>query len=138
MFSSANGAFSASSGQLVQKIAQRGCRLELRDGIEPLEGASEGLGETPHCAWRELVELRFKVKSVNLGQQALRDIELTLNEGRVEDQLRPFIADLRLPPLLDLPLHGLEVALHPINANRDAVHQRKRLRVFREDGREHT
>src|SRR5260370_26208738 len=31
----------------------------------------------------------------------------------------------------------LEVALHPVNANRNAVHERERLRVFREHGGEH-
>jgi hypothetical protein len=37
---------------------------------------------------------------------------------------------LRLAPRLYLLSHGLEVPLHPVNTDRDGVHQRKALRVF--------
>jgi hypothetical protein len=40
-------------------------------------------------------------------------------------------------PLLDLPAHQLEVALHAIHADRDAGNQRERRRVFREHGGKH-
>jgi hypothetical protein len=36
-------------------------------------------------------------------------------------------------PGIYLPSHGLEVALHPINAHRNAVDERERLRVLCED-----
>jgi hypothetical protein len=38
-------------------------------------------------------------------------------------------------PSLHLLSHGLEVALHAIDAHRDAVDKRKRLRVFRQNRR---
>jgi hypothetical protein len=41
-------------------------------------------------------------------------------------------------PRFDLLSHRLEVSLHAVDANRDAVDQRKRFRVFREHRGEHT
>ena len=46
----------------------------------------------------------------------------------------PTVASL---PRLDLFSHPIKVALHPVDDDRDAVDQRKRLRVFCENGREH-
>jgi hypothetical protein len=56
--------------------------------------------------------------------------QLALNERLVDDHLGSHICQLRLLPGFDLPSHRLEVALHPVNANRDAVDQRERLRVL--------
>jgi hypothetical protein len=41
-------------------------------------------------------------------------------------------------PGLHLLSHGVEIPLHAVYAHRDAVDERERFRVFREDGREHT
>jgi len=60
-----------------------------------------------------------------------------VDEGRVQDQLRLGVGELRLLPVFDLALHGLEVALHAIDSNRDAVDERERLRVLREHRSEH-
>ena len=43
-----NGATGALGRQLVQKFAQLGRGLELRDRIQLLEGAGECVGQTPH------------------------------------------------------------------------------------------
>ena len=44
---------------------------------------------------------------------------------------------LLLAPLLRLPAHGFEVALHAVDADRKAVLQGEVLRVFGQDRREH-
>ena len=41
-------------------------------------------------------------------------------------------------PCFDLLSHGFEVPLHSINANRNAVDERERLRVFCEHGSKRT
>src|SRR5260370_17375718 len=47
------------------------------------------------------------------------------------------VGDFTSLPGFDLFLHGVEIALHPIDAYRDAIDERERLRVFREHGGEH-
>jgi hypothetical protein len=41
-------------------------------------------------------------------------------------------------PRFHLFPHRFEVSLHSVNAHRDAIDERERLRVFREYGRKHT
>lgn len=53
---------------------------------------------------------------MDLGQQALRRVELAINKCRVEDEFRLGVGDPRLRPGLDLVLPGLEVALDAIHA----------------------
>jgi hypothetical protein len=55
---------------------------------------------------------------------------VAFDEGLVDDHLVRDRAQLRLTPRPYLLPHGLEVPLHPVNSDRDGVHQRKVLRVF--------
>jgi hypothetical protein len=70
-------------------------------------------------------------------REMLWRFEFALNERFVDDH--PCRDVCQFTPLLGLNLlpYRLEIALHPIDANRDAVNQRKRLRVFGEDRSEH-
>src|SRR5258708_33564658 len=110
---SMNGASGALGRQLVQKFAQLGRGLELRDRIQLLEGAGECVGQTPHRASREFLVLWIKIQPVDLGQQTPRRVQLAINECSIVDQLRPFVSDLRLPPVFDLTQHWVEVPLKP-------------------------
>lgn len=62
------------------------------------------------------------------------NIQLTLDECLVDDQLRAFFAKTSPFPSFDLPLHRLEVPLHPVHANCEDVREIQVLRVFRENG----
>ena len=124
--------------QLGEKFTQS-CRcLELRNGIELLERARERVGQTPHCPRRELLVLWLEVEPVDLGQEASRRFELAIHKRRVEDQLRLGIADLSLAPALDLALHGLEVPLNPVHADRERINQVEALGVLGQDRSEYS
>ncbi len=60
-----------------------------------------------------------------------------LNERLVDDHLRGDVRQFASLPGFHLLSHRLKVSLHSINANRDAVDERERLRVFREHRSEH-
>jgi hypothetical protein len=64
-----------------------------------------------------LLTLRLKVQPVDLGQQTSRRVQLAIDKGRIEEQLGPLIGDLRLPPVFDLALHGLEVPLDSVHSD---------------------
>jgi len=67
----------------------------------------------------------------------LRSLQLTLDERLVDDNFRGDVRQLASLPCLHLLAHGLEVSLHSVNAQRDAVDERERLRLFREHGSKH-
>jgi hypothetical protein len=60
-------------------------------------------------------------------RQVLRNPQIAFDEGLVDDHPGRDSAQLRHLHLLS---HRLEVPLHPVNTDRDGVHQRKALRVF--------
>jgi hypothetical protein len=64
-------------------------------------------------------------------------LQFALDESLVDYDFRRDIGEFASLPCLDLLSHRLKVALHSIDANRDAVDERKRLRVFRQYGRKH-
>ena len=72
-------------------------------------GSTSSAAKTPDTPARSTAD--------ELGEQALRSVELAVNKPRVEDQLRLDIADLGLAPRLDLALHRLEVSLAAVNSN---------------------
>src|SRR5260370_22155584 len=74
---------------------------------------------------------------MDLGQQALGSVQLTIDEGRVENQLRLGVGDLRLLPVFDLALHRLEVPLDAVHTYRERVDQVEALAVLGQDRREH-
>ncbi len=56
--------------------------------------------------------------------------QLALNECLVDDDLGRNVRQFTSLLCLDLLSHRLEVSLHPIHADRNAVDERERLRVF--------
>ena len=62
--------------------------------------------------------------------------KLAFHEGFVDDHLRSDIREFT--PLLGFHMlsHGLEVALHSIHADRDAIDEQERFRMFGEHRRE--
>jgi len=74
---------------------------------------------------------------VDLGQEAFRSVELAINKGRVEDQLRLSISDLRLVPRLDLALHWFEVPLDAVYSNRERIDEVEGLGMLGQDRSEH-
>ena len=57
-----------SGRELIQKFAQLGRGLELRDRIELLERVGQCIGQTSHRTRREFLVLRLKIQPVYLGQ----------------------------------------------------------------------
>jgi hypothetical protein len=70
-------------------------------------------------------------------REVLRSFQFALDEGLVDDHLRGDIREFTSLPCFHLLLHGLEISLHPVDADRDAVDERERFRVFGEHWREH-
>ena len=66
--------------------------------------------------------------------------ESALDECLVDDHLGCYVRQFTSLPGFDLLSHRLKVALHPVNANRDAIrdaiNERERLRVLRQHRRE--
>ncbi len=66
-----------------------------------------------------------------------RSFEVALHKGLVDNNFRRDICQLTSLPRFHLLSHGFEVSLHSIDAHRDAVDERERLRVFREHRSKH-
>ena len=64
--------------------------------------------------------------------EVLSCLQSALDERFVDDHLGGDIRQFTSLPCLHLLSHELEVSLHSINANRDAIDERERFRVFRE------
>jgi len=62
---------------------------------------------------------------------------LAIDECGIEDQLGPLIGDLRLPPVFDLALHGLEVTLDSVHSDGKSINQIEALGVLGKHRREH-
>jgi len=74
--------------------------------------------------------------SLDVPSQMLRRFQLAFHESLVDDHLYGDIGDFFLLPTFYLLAHRLKVPLHPVHTNRDAIDERKRLRVLRQHGRE--
>jgi hypothetical protein len=74
---------------------------------------------------------------MDFGQQASWRFQLAVDEGRVEDQLRRVVGDLRLPRQFDLALQRFEVPLNPVHADRERINQVEALGVLGQDRSEH-
>ena len=122
---------------LIQEFAQLGRGLELRDRVELLEGAGEGIRQTPHRASREFLILRLKVQPVDLGQQTSWRFQGAIDERRVQDQPCGIVGDLRLPPQFNLALQWLEVPLDSVHSDGKGINQIEALAVLGQDRREH-
>ena len=80
------------------------------------------------------------VRRAHHGQPevGLSSFQLAFDKSLVDDHLRGNIGQPTSPPGFHLLPHRLEVPLHPINANRDAVDERERLGVLRKHRRNYT
>jgi hypothetical protein len=63
--------------------------------------------------------------------ELFRRIRFAFDECLVDDHFNRDIGQLTSLPRFHLLTDGLEVALHSIHADRNAIDQRKRLRVLR-------
>jgi hypothetical protein len=68
----------------------------------------------------------------------IRRYQLAFQESFIDDHLYGDIGEFFLLPTFYLPAHRLKVPLRPVHINRDAIDERKRLRVLRQHGLEHT
>jgi hypothetical protein len=59
--------------------------------------------------------------------KVFRRFEFALDKGLVDDHLGRHIREFTFLPGFHLLSPGLEVSLHPINTDRDAVYERERL-----------
>lgn len=80
----------ASGRQLEERRQPRG-GLELRNRVEFLERVRERIGETPGRPWSEFLDCWIEVEIVDATGQMLRDVQLTLDEGLIDNQLRAFV-----------------------------------------------
>jgi hypothetical protein len=78
-----------------------------------------------------------KVQIMHGTGKMFGSFQLALHKGLVDDHLGRHIREFTLLPGFHLLSHRLEVSLHSVNTNRDAVDQRERLRVFCEHWRKH-
>jgi len=104
-------------------VTQLGRSLELRDGIKFLECGGKRVGETPGRSRPELLVLGLEVKIMHGASEVFRRFQLALHKRLVDDHLRRNIGEFASLPRLHLFSHWLEVALHPVDTNRDAVDQ---------------
>ena len=63
--------------------------------------------------------------------------EPALNERLVDDHFGRDIREFTSLPDFYLFSHGFEVPLHSVDTNRNAINERKRLRMLRQDRSEH-
>jgi hypothetical protein len=108
--------------QLKEGCELRAC-LELGDRVEILERARERIGETPCHPGSEFLDLWIEIQIVHAASEMLRNFQLALHEGSVDDELRGLIRKAGPFPGLDLLPHRLEVPLHAVHADREDVHE---------------
>src|SRR6266852_8336261 len=69
--------------------------------------------------------------------EVLGSLEFAFDECLVDEHLGGDVGEFAPLPGFHLLSHRLKAALHAIDANRNAVNERKRLRVFREHRGKH-
>ena len=104
-----------------QEFTQLGCRLELWDWVQFLERRSECVRETPDGSPPEFLILRFEVQVMYSSSKVLRRFELTLHKCLVDNHLGGDVGEFAFLPRFHLLAHGLEVALHAIDTDRNAI-----------------
>jgi hypothetical protein len=78
----------------------------------------------------ETVVLWIEVEVMHGSGKMFGSFQLALHKCFIDDHFRGHVREFTSLPGLHLLSHRLEVSLHPINTDRNAVDQRKRLRVF--------
>ena len=114
----------------LQKFSQFGGRLKLWDRVQFLERRRERIRETPDRPRAELLVPWLEVQIVHSPREMFWRLEFALNERLVDRDLGGNVCQFELLPRLHLIPHRLEIPLHAIHADRDAIDERKRLRVF--------
>ena len=98
----------------------------------------ERIRKTPDRPRPEFLVLRLKIEVMHATGEMLWSFESALDERLVDDHLGRDIRQFTSLPGLHLLSHMLEVALHSVHANRNAVDERERLRVFCKHWGKHT
>lgn len=93
------------------------------------------MGVVTESSRLEFFVLGLEVEVKHPAGKMFGSFEFALDECLVDDQLHGDVCQFTSLPCLYLLSHRLEIVLHAVNAHRDAVNERKRLRVFREHGR---
>jgi hypothetical protein len=104
-----------------QELSQLRRGPELRDGVQFLECRSKRIRKTPDRPGPEFLILRLEVEVMDCARQVLWSLEFPLNECFVDDYLRRDIGEFASLPRFDLLTHGLEVSLHPVDADGNAI-----------------
>jgi hypothetical protein len=89
--------------------------------------------QAPHGSLFKFCVSWSEVEFVDAPSQVFRNIKLAFNESFIDDHLGSDIGEFSLAPCFDLLLHGTEISLHPIHADRDRVDQREGLRMLSKD-----
>ena len=108
--------------------------LEERNRIEQLQSGREGIGERPHRARGEFRVGRLEVISMNIPSESARDAEFAFDKRPIYHQLRLLIRDLTGLPGFDLLTERIEIALNPVDADRQRIHDREVLRMLENRG----
>ena len=116
----------------LEKLSQFRRRFELRNSFQFLERGREGVRQAPNRPRPEFLVSWFEVQIVYGSGQVSGSLQLTLDERLVDNHLGSDVRQFTSLPDLNLLAHRFEVPLHPVHANRDAVNQGERLRVFRQ------
>ena len=114
----------------LQKSRQLGRGLVLRNWLQLLERAGEGVRRAPHGPWLKLIVYRLKVQFMNSPRQMLGEPCFFRDECQVDEQPGSSCRQLHGSPFLYLLLQGTKVPLHAINTDDQAVFQREVLRVL--------
>jgi hypothetical protein len=93
-----------------------------------------GIQATTDGGRLKLFVFRIEVEVVDHGGEMLGRLPVAFDEGAVDDQIGGGVGKLLLPPLLGLPPHGLEVALHAVHADGESVMQREFLECLASTG----
>ncbi|MGA8734553.1 MAG: hypothetical protein WB558_11590 [Terriglobales bacterium] len=93
--------------------------------------------EAPDRPRPEFLVLRFEVEVMHAAGKVLGSFEFALDKGLVDDNLGGNVRQFTSLPGFHLLSHRLKVSLHSVNADRDAVDERERLRVFGEHRSKH-
>jgi hypothetical protein len=106
-----------------QELSQFRRRLKLGNRFQPFERGSEGIREAPNRSGTELVVLWLEVQVMNRAGQVFRCFQPALDESLIDYNLGSHIAKFEFLPSLDLFSHGVEIPLHPIDTDRNAINE---------------
>ena len=85
------------------------------------------IGKTPDRSRPELLVLRLEVKVMDRPGKMFRSFQPALHKRLVDDHLGRYVRQFTSLPGFHLLSHRLEVSLHSINTNRNAIDERERL-----------